>query len=1124
MYIEEEITILPSVTVQFQNNTVACNGMLGLNVSVQGGSGNYIYAWEPSALMNNPTASAPAMNVGTSSEVVSVTVTDNLGCSQFAEMVVYPNLPVNQTLELCSGSATLSLDPGSLMYNWSATDVNGDAIDMTGVTGNVFDATTPGTYVVVTYYMGCNVTTHQFIVEECTSTACPTVMAVTQVPSGCGADVSFAVNNPNGFQFVQFALDGTPISTQSSGTIYLEPGTYVIASSTADANNCTMYLEEEITVLPANGFSAFISVQATPCAGVCTGQLMAGANGGTFPYSYNWSIATTTQVVTDACMDFYEVTVTDDNGCTSVASVDLVDAGPIINFFSDTVACNGTLMLDNSTSGGSGDYSFSWTPASMMSDPLAEFPIMTVGTEITLVSVTVTDNVTSCFTTETVLVYPNLPIQSTVSLCNNSTELMVNPGSIAYNWSATDPDGNTIDMSGVSGNSFEATAPGNYVVVTYYAGCNVTTHLFDVVESNLTVGFSIILGGPEYACNGECINVGAVGFGGTAPYSVEWSDGTLGSALEACTGGEYSAVLVDALGCVADASILIPGCPGACSSSFTYTQQCSLFCFNGAGSPSAVAYYWDFGDGSTSNSAEPDMCHTYPVSGTFDVTLQTIDATGCVSSFSMPITYDALAVSLETAVYTCAGACEGTATAIASGGSVPYTYFWSDFSAGESTSGLCAGNYYVLITDANGCSVSIDVPVEEYQVQELEITPNTTIENCTTTVCLDATSGFASYLWSTGEITQQICGFWTSGNYDITLIAVDGAFGCIQSTSILFTVEEPCNDIWPGDANSDGEATNTDALWVGLAFNQSGPVRAAASNSWVGQPATDWNFNFAQNNVNLKHADCDGNGTVNFADTIAISQNYGLTHGKTENALGGGYPMLRVEATPDTVGLLQAVNITVHLADAAMPVDSLHGLAFTLTFNETLVVADDLAIDFSNNTLGTVGSDVLTLQKPFFPNGEIDVAITRNTLQNFSGYGPLMTARIVTTDNLSGVHELRIGISGVTAITASETPVLFTTVADTVFIDSERVGIYDLNELDFRVYPNPSQGVFQLEGLEGNVNVEVMDATGRVVERLQNNGNGKLTVDMSHQTAGMYVMRVWNETGFAVKRIELLGH
>jgi len=818
-YIEEEITILPAVTVQFQNNTVACNGTLALNVGVQGGSGNYTYAWEPSALMNNPTASAPAMTVGTSSEVVSVTVTDDLGCSQFAEMVVYPNLPVNQTLELCSGSATLSLDPGSLMYNWSATDANGDEIDMTGVTGNVFDATTLGTYVVVTYYMGCNVTTHQFIVEECTSTACPTVMAVTQTPSGCGADVTFAVNNPNGFQFVQFALDGTPISTQTSGSTYLDPGTYVIASSTADANNCTMYLEEEITVLSPTGLSAFITVQANPCGGQCSGQLMAGANGGTAPYAYFWSTLEVGPVSVQLCEGDYFVEVWDSNGCSDTASVTLPEAGLTVAFFSDTVACNGSLMLDNSTSGGSGDYSFAWTPASMMNDPFAEFPIMNVGTEITLVSVTVTDNVTGCVTTESLLVYPNLPVQSIVNLCNGFAELMVDPGSIAYNWMGTDLDGNSIDMSGAAGNAFEAAVAGEYIVVTYYGGCNVTTHIFEVEE------------------------------------------------------------------CIA-----------------------------------------------------------------------------------------------------------------------------------------------------------------------------------------------------------------------------------------------PSDDVWPGDANSDGEATNTDALWVGLAFNQTGPVRAAASNAWIGQPATDWTFDFAQNGVNLKHADCDGNGVVNFADTIAISQNYGLTHGKTESVLGGGYPMLWVEATPDTVGLSQAVNITVHLADVAMPVDSLHGIAFTLTFNETLVVADDLAIDFSNNTLGTVGSDVLTLQKPFFPNGEIDVAISRTTLENYAGYGPLLTARIVTTDNLSGVHELRFGITGVTAITASEAPVVFTTMADTVFVDSDHVGINDLSELDFRVYPNPSQGVFQLEGLEGNVNVEVMDATGRVVERLQNNGNGKLTVDMSHQTTGMYVMRVWNETGFAVKRVELLGH
>ena len=43
-------------------------------------------------------------------------------------------------------------------------------------------------------------------------------------------------------------------------------------------------------------------------------------------------------------------------------------------------------------------------------------------------------------------------------------------------------------------------------------------------------------------------------------------------------------------------------------------------------------------------------------------------------------------------------------------------------------------------------------------------------------------------------------------------------------------------------------------------------------------------FNFAQNNENLKHADCDGNGVVNFDDTLAIDFNYLNTHNKFEAA------------------------------------------------------------------------------------------------------------------------------------------------------------------------------------------------------------------------------------------------
>jgi hypothetical protein len=886
---------------------------------------------------------------------------------------------------------------------------------------------------------------------------CPTVMSVTQVASGCGADVTYAVTNTVGFQFIQFELDGTPISTQPSGTISLDPGTYTFAVSTADANNCTMYIEEEVTVVSPTGFSAFITVQATPCGGQCTGALMAGANGGTPPYTYMWSMANTTQVVDDLCEGFYTAWVTDANGCSAEASVNLAEAPPAVAFFNDTVACNGFLSIDMNTTGGTGDYSFAWTPADMMVDPTAEFPTMTVGTDTTLVSVTVTDNVTGCATTESLLVYPNVPIQATFELCNGSALLEVNPGSVMYNWSATDVDGNTIDMSGAQGQAaILALETGTYSVVTYYTGCNVTTHVFEVV-----------------ACSVQCN------------------------------------------------STINP--------SSTWTNCSTNFCFDAGGVPAIESYAWDFA-GMYSSEA-PSACFSQTLAGDYEVTLTATHVGGCVST--SVVTVQATADGMEVNLPDDDGliACNGTLfiTPVVTGGSGDFSYLWEP-TAVVSNPTAQTGNItvsapewvYVTVTDnVTGCMAEDSV----YVSPNLPVNESLTL--CNGPALLELDPGSVMYTWSATDVNGNAIDMsGITGNSFEATVAGDYAVvtyyaGCNVTTHV-FEVVGCANDVWPGDANSDGEATNTDALWVGLAFDQTGPIRPNATLLWEGQPAPDWNFNFAQNNVNLKHADTDGNGTVNFADTIAISQNYGQTHGKTENALGG-YPMLWIEATPDTVGLSQAVNVTVRLADAAMPVDSLHGIAFTLTFESALVVQSGFSIDFSQNMLGTVGTDVLTLQQPFFANGEVDVAISRTTLQNFSGHGPLMTARIVTTDNLSGYNALHIGLSGITAITATEAEVLLATSPDTVIIDPDHVGVSDLLGPEFSIYPNPSTGIFQLEGLQGTVMVEVMDATGRRVSVQSNNGNSRMMMDMSALPGGIYLLRASNAAGVAVKRIELLG-
>src|SRR5690606_23714456 len=61
---------------------------------------------------------------------------------------------------------------------------------------------------------------------------------------------------------------------------------------------------------------------------------------------------------------------------------------------------------------------------------------------------------------------------------------------------------------------------------------------------------------------------------------------------------------------------------------------------------------------------------------------------------------------------TCVGTCDGSASATATGGTPGLTITWHDASddsqigVGNSISTLCAGTYYAVVSDANGCTDS----------------------------------------------------------------------------------------------------------------------------------------------------------------------------------------------------------------------------------------------------------------------------------------------------------------------------------------------------------------------------------------------------------------------------------
>ncbi len=147
--------------------------------------------------------------------------------------------------------------------------------------------------------------------------------------------------------------------------------------------------------------------------------------------------------------------------------------------------------------------------------------------------------------------------------------------------------------------------------------------------------------------------------------------------------------------------------------------------------PTADSLLWDLGDGSFSSEWSP--VHTYTNGGTINVTV-TAFLNGQSESFSSNINITQFDLTINLVADTTACECElpinngippcpnDTSddiriTAEISGGT-PTSIIWSNGDTGPTLTPDSAGYYYVVVTDASGCSTYAGVNVREYGLQD----------------------------------------------------------------------------------------------------------------------------------------------------------------------------------------------------------------------------------------------------------------------------------------------------------------------------------------------------------------------------------------------------------------------
>lgn len=408
-----------------------------------------------------------------STTTYSVTVTNEIGCTASAEIIVTVNPLPNAQIEgnnICNGGSTTLTATGGGTYLWSTGATTSQII--------VSPTQNTGYTVTVTSLQGCTATAFRLV----TVTPLPTVTV-------SGDDIICRTESTTLTASGNFSYLWSTGATTASITVSPTMNTTYIVTAT-DVNGCSATASRQVTVnqLPV--------VSIIGDNKICVGSnTILTASSGT---SYLWSNGQTTQSITvnPITNTTYTVTVTDANGCRGTANILVtVDPLPTITVIGDNNICRG----ESSVLTASGAVTYLWSPGGQTTASITVSPVTT-----TTYTVTGTDaNGCSSTGTRTVTVNP-LPVASIngdLTICQGENTSLTASGGLTYTWS-NGANTATINVNPIVNTTY-------IVTVTDVNGCTASTSRLVTVSANPIA----VISGDINICRGESTILTASGGG-----------------------------------------------------------------------------------------------------------------------------------------------------------------------------------------------------------------------------------------------------------------------------------------------------------------------------------------------------------------------------------------------------------------------------------------------------------------------------------------------------------------------------------------------------------------------------------------------------------------------------------
>ncbi|MBP7822004.1 MAG: gliding motility-associated C-terminal domain-containing protein [Saprospiraceae bacterium] len=706
------LTINANVTgssVSGNNGSIVINATGGTPYTNQQ---TYNYVWSHTGFNTNA-----VVNLSANSNYC-VTVSDANSCTAtyctVIPVVTAVTITSSQVTNVnCGGFATGAID---LAVSSNCTNLNYSWTSTTGVAlPNQQDLTnlTAGTYFVTVTDCNNFTSTAQIIVQDMSPQLNVVVDQILPQVGQAKGSIYITVSPVGVYNF--HWNDGLS-STNEDQISAVNAGEYMV-SITVPSSQC-LYVFGPYTVgyQPATQPTLLDTTVIGSCNAGTNGQIIVEINGGDQPYTFEWADGVTLQNATrpNLAPGFYTVTVRDSNDIVAVNNLTIevpaiaIEANYTTTPSTSTTDCNGSINL---------------TP---FGNPL--LPLQYVwnqngcnGTNTSQdlsclcpgqYQVTITDGNGCTYESDLIEVQGPLAVDATITPTACPSESI---GAINLNISGGCHPLGFLWSNGAVSQSISGLVEGTYSVTITDCSSNTSVHSYNVpATSTLT---SVI--GLTHALSSANSNDGALKVtitGATLPIvSLTWSNGQTTEEISGLSAGIYSVTVVDATGCAVIREYDL-------TSSTILTVNITTEKYNGydlscydecdgiasaevAGGSPNYTYIWSNGNTEATIS---NLC-----AGNYRVTVTDGLGNSATKSIQM-IAPPNIIVNFD--VQASSGLPDGSARAIVVGGTAPLTYQWSSNNdADEILQNVAAGEYFVLITDNNGCRklASIEIPGPE---------------------------------------------------------------------------------------------------------------------------------------------------------------------------------------------------------------------------------------------------------------------------------------------------------------------------------------------------------------------------------------------------------------------------